>query len=122
MFYFIFVLGQNILGRTELIAGLCIQKFEKEYSTKNSHAGNIIRTSVWRGHIGSRWYTSDPKIINIDMGAFITPWYQFLEDDVEEHGFEHLKLGGYSLIHVGVLCKSLASQVFLSPPPQKKKK
>ena len=51
--YFIFLLGHNILG-TELVAGLCIQKFEKEYSTKSSHAGNFIGTSVWTGHIGSR--------------------------------------------------------------------
>jgi hypothetical protein len=32
---------------------------------------------------------------------------------VEEHGFEHLEPGGDSLLHVGFLCKSLVSQVFL---------
>jgi hypothetical protein len=35
---------------------------------------------------------------------------------MEERGIEYVKLGGDSLLHVGVLCKFLVSHLFLRGP------
>jgi hypothetical protein len=39
---------------------------------------------VYTWHLGSRWYTSDLNVDNIDMQAFVPPWHEGLYLVVEE--------------------------------------
>ena len=59
-------------------------------------------------HAGSRWYTSD-----FEIQASVPPWRWGSYTSLAGIGVKCLQPGGDSLIHVGICCKSLATEVVL---------
>ena len=84
-------------------------------------------------HMGRKRYTSDVQAVIIDILAYI-PWHQRLHGEVNENGVNCLEAGNDSLLHIGVCCKPLPSQVifktsnrwaanrwFITSEPQRRK-
>ena len=82
------------------------QEIPRPDDEKYSDAENFIRTSMYTGHVGSRWYTPYLHVV-----TSIRPTMSCLRffPGFEETIANCLYPGGYSLLHVGVCCKSLAS-------------
>jgi hypothetical protein len=60
--------------------------------------------------MGSRWYTTDLDLLEIDASAFVVLWHQGLYPDPEEMS-KSLWPGCNSKVYVGACCKPLAIQV-----------
>jgi len=73
---------------------------------KYSDGENFIRTSMYTGQLRSRWYT---PYLHVVTSIRPTMSYRRFFPGLEETVVNCLYPRGYSLLHVGVCCKSLAS-------------
>jgi hypothetical protein len=73
-------------------------------------------TSMYTWHMGSKWYTpefySHCRHLSICLNV--------AHPDVEVKRFNYLSEESDSLLHVGICCKSLATQNFLRGPKNRK--
>jgi hypothetical protein len=63
--------------------------------------------------MSSRWYTSDVHTVILYIKVFIPPWHQDFHPSTEEIGVKCPYPGSDRLLHIGMPCKSLDSQVQL---------
>jgi hypothetical protein len=88
-----------------------MHNFQKE-GNKYSDAEKCILSSMCIWHMGSRRYISDLHVVTIGTRAFGPPWHQGLYSG-EKKSMSTLYPVGDSLLHVGVCCKTVTTQVLV---------
>lgn len=62
---------------------IAYKQIKKKQGNKHSESESSILNWTCTGHKGSRWYTSDPPVVVIDIYVFVPLWHQSLFPDME---------------------------------------